>query len=547
FTSSVYANSPREIPIVRHNIRHALAHSHLPPVSHAGKSLVSALETLPRDELFQASKEELYDVATGIMQIQERQQVRLFVRRDAFGRFYSCMIYVPRERYNSGVREKMQEILGKALGGREIESYVHMGESRLARVHIIVHTAPWQRARIGHKRLERELAEASRTWNDRLHEVLIRRYGEERGTILADHWDNSFPLSYQEDVTPEEALRDIRSLRRLKNARSIDINLYRPANSSEGELRLKVFCREQPMVLSDVLPLLENMGLKVIAERPYDLRLHDDSIYWIHVFETVLRGTARQDIEEIAPRFREVFLSLWAEETENDRINSLVLSAGFNWHQLRIIRAYAKYLLQTGMPFGSAYVEEVIASRAEVAIALVELFESRFDPRLGAEERKKPVQKANETLNGALDRINGQDEDRILRGIAALVRVTLRTNHFCTGRRGRYRHYVSFKLDSEHVPELPLPRPMFEIFVYAPHVQGVHLRGGKVARGGIRWSDRMADFRTEVLGLMKAQMVKNTVIVPVGSKGGFIATRLPADGTRDEILTEVKRCYRDFI
>ncbi|MGH8273524.1 MAG: NAD-glutamate dehydrogenase [Gammaproteobacteria bacterium] len=547
FTSSVYANSPREIPIVRHKIRHALAHSHLPPVSHAGKGLVSALETLPRDELFQANNEELYEVATGIMQIQERQQVRLFIRRDAFGRFYSCLIYVPRERYNSSVREKMQSILGKALGGREIESYVHMGESRLARVHIIVHTAPWQRARIGHKRLERELAEASRTWNDRLHEVLIRRYGEERGTVLADYWDNGFPLSYQEDSTPEEALRDIRSLRRLKNAQSVDINLYRSKNSPEGELRLKVFCREQPMVLSDIMPLLENMGLKVIEERPYELHLHDDSIYWTHVFETILHGDTMLDIKEIAPYFREVFLSLWAGETENDRINSLVLSAGFNWRQLRIIRAYAKYLLQTGMPFGSAYVEEVIASRAEVTRALVELFELRFDPELDTDERKKQVHKTNEALNKALDTINGQDEDRILRGLATLVRVTLRTNHFCTDRRGHYRHYLSFKLDSERVPELPLPRPMFEIFVYAPHVQGVHLRGGKVARGGIRWSDRKADFRTEVLGLMKAQMVKNTVIVPVGSKGGFIVNNLPADGDRDEILTEVKRCYRDFM
>jgi glutamate dehydrogenase len=547
FTSSVYANSPREIPIVRRKIRHALVRSQLPPVSHAGKSLVSALETLPRDELFQANDEELYDVAMGIMHIQERQQVRLFVRRDAFGRFYSCLIYVPRERYNSGVREHMQAILGKALGAREIESYVHMGESRLARVHIIVHTAPWQHSRIGHKRLERELAEASRTWDDRMCEALIRRYGEERGGILAEYWEGSFPTSYQEDITPEKALRDIRSLRRLKTAQSLDISLYRPADSPNGALRLKVFCREQPVIVSDILPLLENMGLKIIAERPYELHLTDDSIYWIHDFDTVLRFEMTQNLEDVSPRFRETFLSLWADETESDRINALVLAAGFNWRQLRVIRAYAKYLLQTGMPFGAAYIEEVVASQAEVSVALLELFEARFDPALGDGERERRVEAANTTLDETLEKVVGQDVDRILRGMAALVRATLRTNHYCTGSRGRPRHYLSFKLDSRQVLELPLPRPMFEIFVYAPHVQGVHLRGGKVARGGIRWSDRMADFRTEVLGLMKAQMVKNTVIVPVGSKGGFIASRLPSNGNRDAVLTEVKRCYRDFI
>ncbi len=547
FTSSVYANSPREIPIVRLKIRHALVYSRLSPVSHAGKSLTSALETLPRDELFQASDEELYNIALGVVHIQERQQVRLFIRRDAFGRFYSCLVYMPRERYNATVRVDMQNILGKALRAREIESYVQIDESQLARLHIIVHTAPWQSARIGHKRLERALAEASRTWGDRLYDVLVRRYGEERGTPLAERWARCFPLSYQEDITPDEALKDIRHLRHLDGDQPLDINLYRPAGSPEGVLRLKGFSREQPIIISDILPLLENMGLKVIAERPYELRLADDSIYWIHDFDAVLRGAAVGDIKEASARFREVFLSLWSGGSENDRINALVLSTGFNWRQLRVIRAYAKYLLQTGMPFGSGYIEEVIATRFEVSAALMRLFEARFDPGLDAATRKHQVETADKALDEVLEQINGQDEDRILRGMAALVRATLRTNHYCTGSRGRYRHYLSFKFDSANVPELPLPKPLCEIFVYAPHVQGVHLRGGKVARGGIRWSDRKADFRTEVLGLMKAQMVKNTVIVPVGSKGGFIVNHLPEDGDRDKVLTEVKRCYRDFM
>ena len=547
FTSPVYSHSPREIPIVRRKIQQVLLRSKLPPTSHAGKGLVHALETLPRDELFQANEEELFHLAMGILDIQERLQVRLFIRRDAFGRFYSCLIYVPRERYNSNVRERMQHILGEALGAREIEAFVHMGESRLARVHIIVHTRPWQRARIGHKRLERALSEATRTWDDRLRTALVRRYGEERAVVLFERWGKRFPLSYQEEITPENALHDMRALEKLREPGSLELTLYRPHDGAEGVLRLKVFCREQPIIVSDILPLLENMGLKIIAERPYDIQLGDASVYWIHDFDMLVRGGVAPDPAEIGGRFREAFLALWAGEAENDGINSLLLTAGLNSRQIRLIRAYAKYLLQTGMPFGERYIEQVIAARPGVARRLVDFFEARFDPSATGEERDERGREAGTALDGSLDELSGQDEDRILRAMAAAMRATLRTNHYRTDSRGRIRHFLSFKLDPERVPELPLPRPMFEIFVYAPHVEGVHLRGGRVARGGLRWSDRRADFRTEVLGLMKAQMVKNTVIVPVGAKGGFIAKALGDTKDRDAILTEVKRCYRDFV
>jgi len=547
FTSPVYSHSPREIPMVRRKIQHVLAHSRLAPTSHAGKGLVHALETLPRDELFQASDEELYELAMGILHLQERSRVRLFIRRDAFGRFYSCLIYVPRERYNSGVRERFQNILGRKLGAREIEAFVHMGESRLARVHIIVHTRPWQRARIGHKRLERALSEATRTWDDRLRGALVRRHGEEKGMALFERWGRRFPLAYQEEVVPEKAPHDMRCMERLANHEAIEISLYRPTHSPEGVLRLKVFRREQPIIVSDILPLLENMGLKIIAERPYEIQLGDDSIYWIHDFDTLVRGGTAPDPQELGARFRDAFLAVWHGQSEDDGINGLILSAGIDWRQTRVVRAYAKYLLQTGMPFGERYIEQLIASRPTLVRALVDLFESRFDPDLSDDERDTRATAAGERVDEALEQLSGQDEDRILRALAATIRATLRTNHFCTAGRGRARHFLSFKLDPSQVPELPLPRPMFEIFVYAPHVEGVHLRGGRVARGGIRWSDRKADFRTEVLGLMKAQMVKNTVIVPVGAKGGFIAKRLPEDGDRDTIITEVKRCYRDFI
>ncbi len=547
FTSPVYSHSPREIPIVRRKIQHVLARSRLAPTSHAGKGLVHALETLPRDELFQASDEELYQLGMGILNIQERSRVRLFIRRDAFGRFYSCLIYVPRERYNSGVRERMQKILGETLGARQIDAFVHMGESRLARVHMIVHTRPWQRARIGHKRLERALSDATRTWDDRLRGALVRRYGEERGMRLFERWSKRFPLAYQEEVPPEKAPHDMRFMERLAGEDAIEISLYRPTASPEGVLRLKVFRREQPIIVSDILPLLENLGLKIIAERPYEVQLGDASIYWIHDFDTLVRSGSAPDPEDIQSRFREAFLALWHGRAEDDGINGLILSAGLDWMQTRIVRAYAKYLLQNGMPFGERYIEQVVSARPEVVRKLVELFEARFDPDLEEQARKSRVNTANTDVDAALEQLTGQDEDRILRALAACMRATLRTNHFRRAARGQPRHFLSFKLDPAKVPELPLPRPMFEIFVYAPHVEGVHLRGGRVARGGIRWSDRRADFRTEVLGLMKAQMVKNTVIVPVGAKGGFIAKHLPTGGDRDAVLTEVKRCYRDFI
>ncbi|MGH8426865.1 MAG: NAD-glutamate dehydrogenase [Gammaproteobacteria bacterium] len=547
FTSSVYSHSPREIPIVRHKLRRVLAHSQLAPNSHAGKGLVHALETLPRDELFQASEDELFELATGILDIQERLQVRLFIRRDAFGRFYSCLIYSPRERYNSDVRERMQAILAETLNGREIESFVQMGESQLARVHFIVHTKAWQRARISHKSLERALSEATRTWDDRLRAALLRRYDEERGVALFERWGGHFPLAYQEDTAPEDALHDIRLLQRLGESRPLELKLYCGRDDAQGVLRMKVFCLEQPLIASDILPLLENMGLKIISERPYEIELGDASIYWTHDFYTLVRSGTTPDPAEIGPRFREAFLTLWNGQAENDSLNGLILSAGLDWRQVRLIRAYAKYLLQTGMPFGEGYLEGAIAARPEVARALVAYFEARFDPELDGKEREEGSQRTGETLDKTLDDLSSQDEDRILRGMAATMRSTLRTNHFYRDAHGYPRHFLSFKLNSADVPELPLPRPLFEIFVYAPHVEGIHLRGGKVARGGIRWSDRRADFRTEVLGLMKAQMVKNTVIVPVGCKGGFFVKQLPTRGDRDTVLTEVKRCYRDFI
>lgn len=547
FTSPVYTLNPLEIPIIRRKLSSILEGSGFPPGSHSGKALLQSLQTLPRDELFQANKQELSEVANGILLMQERPQVRLFVRRDAFGRFYSCLIYAPRERYNSTVRERMQEILGRELKGQEIEAFVHMGESILARVHMIVHTKPWQRARIGHKRLEHALELATETWEDRLRSSLIRRHGERRGLHLFNSWGRHFPAAYQEDTAADKAPHDIRYLTRLNHKNPVDLSLYRSSSSPEGVMRVKLFTREQPIVVSDALPLLENMGLKVLAERPYEIQLEDNSVFWIHDLEVLSTHSSDADVAQAKDRFRTMFLSTWTGQSENDALNSLVLKADLDWVQVRIIRAYAKYLLQTGMPFGERYVEEILSVNPELCTLTVRLFETRFDPSIAPPLRDSLLKEINSSLDKSLNDLTGQDDDRIWRALVGFVRSSLRTNHYIRGRAGKAKPYLSFKLRSKNITELPLPRPEVEIFVYAPHMEGIHLRGGLIARGGLRWSDRKADFRTEVLGLMKAQMVKNTVIVPVGSKGGFIAKKLAPAWDKDETLTEVKRCYRDFI
>lgn len=547
FTSTAYSYSPREIPIIRLKVHNIMTRSRLAPTSHAGKALLHILETLPRDELFQASENELYELAIGILHIQERSQVRLFIRRDAFGRFYSCLIYVPRERYNSTVRERMQTILSEALGGQETDVFVHMGESRLARVHLIIHTRPWQNARIGIKKLEKQLSDATRTWVDNLQRALVARYGEEKGLSLYERYANHFPLAYQEEVDPTKAPHDIRCLESLGDNHELEASLYSPAKNPKGLLCLKVFCREQPIIVSDILPILENMGLKVIAERPYDLQLDDSTVYWIHDFDTVLKIGELESLSDLEVRFREAFIRLWNGTLENDAFNGLILEAGLNWRQALLLRAYAKYLLQTGMPFGQSYIERVVTGQPEIAAALVQWFEAQFDPQAASDARESKVNACREAVYEKLDALVGQDEDRILRAMAALIEATLRTNYYQLNRKKGFKKYISFKLDPHKIPELPLPLPLYEIWVYAPHVEAVHLRGGRIARGGIRWSDRMADFRTEVLGLMKAQMVKNTVIIPVGAKGGFIVKNLPDNGSREEIQETVEEAYRDFI
>ncbi|HET7395282.1 MAG TPA: NAD-glutamate dehydrogenase [Gammaproteobacteria bacterium] len=544
FTSTAYSRSPRDIPVTRKKVAEVLRRSELPAKSHDLKALLHILETFPRDELMQSTTDELFETAMDVVHLQERQRVKLFIRRDGFGRFFSCLVYLPRDRYNSQVRSRIENLLYRALNGKSVEHNVTLSESALARLHIIVRTAPWKLPKYDRAALEQEIALAVRSWQDELREALVEHCGEERGLSLFGRYANHFPAAYQEDIKARTAAFDIEQIDTLTGETSLRMSLYRPTSAPSGYLRFKTFHREQPIPISDALPMLENMGVRVISERPYELELRDDSIIWVQDFELVHQGEL--DVEALKDLFQEQFVRVWRGEAENDGFNRLVLSAGLNWRQTTLLRAYCKYLLQTSLNFSQAYMERAIYANPQIAKLIVKLFEARLDPS-AARDRDVLTQRYITEIDKALESVSSLDEDRILRGFINVVRATLRTNYFQTTEHNEPKTYLSFKFDPSQLPDLPLPKPVYEIWVYSPRVEGVHLRGGKVARGGIRWSDRREDFRTEVLGLMKAQQVKNTVIVPVGSKGGFYVKRPPRSGNREDLLKEGIACYQTFM
>jgi glutamate dehydrogenase len=549
WTSTAYHGSPRDIPVLRHKVDRVIEHFGLDPASHDGKEVLNVLETYPRDELFQAGVPDLIRIVRGIVNLYERRTVRLLVRRDPYHRFYSCLVYVPRDRYNTEVRERIEQIALAGFGGTAVESHAQISGSSHARVHVVVRTDPSAQLKPDFAQIERRIAEAALTWYDRVREMLIERLGEAKGLPLAARYRQAFPLAYEEDVSPAEVLEDLNDLEALcAQPKALKLNLYRPPGQVLQRVHLKIVKLGDPVPISDVLPMLENFGLRVISERPYELKWPEGGAAWIQDFELEHRDRLIIDIERIEVIFRDAFAATWNGAVENDGFNRLLLAAELSARQVVVLRAYCRYLLQTGVPFSQSYMERALAANPAIARSLVKLFETRFDP--AAQRQRGNDRKAVSIvtqIRSELDAVSSLDDDRILRAYLTLAQATLRTNFYQTSADGGPKPYLSFKFDPAKIPDLPLPRPKFEIFVYSPRVEGVHLRMGYVARGGIRWSDRREDFRTEVLGLMKAQNVKNTLIIPVGAKGGFVAKRLPANGTREEQQAEVVACYQTFI
>ncbi len=548
FTSAAYSRSPRNIPLLRQKVSQVFTRSALEPGSHRGKALMHILETFPRDELFQIGADDLKRIATGILNLQERRRVRLFLRRDPFRRFFSCLIYVPRDRFNTSVRERIEATLREDLGGYEAESMVRMSESVLVRLHTIVRTETNTRRRRDATDIERRIEDAVTTWHDRLWEVLSTRFEESRALALHKSYAASFPAAYVEDVTPREASFDLERVDAVASGRcALETSLYRPPGVEDTRLRFKICRLHQPLPLSYVLPVLENLGLEVLSERPYRLVLQDYRELFLQDLDLSPRGREALDPQAIGERFQRCFREVLDARIENDSLNQLVLVANFDWREAAFLRACTKYLVQTGMPFSQAYMQQTLVRHPALAQAVFDYFRAQFDPDIGERRRPAGRNSADERIDAELAQVSSLDEDRILRGYADLVRAMLRCNYFQHGPDGEPPEHLSFKLDPSRLPELPRPRPKYEIFVYSPRVEGVHLRAGRIARGGLRWSDRREDFRTEVLGLMKAQQVKNTVIVPNGAKGGFVCKQLPAGGDRDAVQAEVERCYRTFI
>nr|WP_157345839.1 NAD-glutamate dehydrogenase [Nocardioides sp. MAH-18] len=543
YSSAAYTESLTRIPLLRERAAAVLKRIGFEPMSHDGKALMDTLETYPRDELFHTSVDELAPMAEQAMHARERRQLRLFIRRDTYGRYVSVLVYLPRDRYNTAVREKFSEILRDRLGGESVEFTVRLTESTTARVHFVVH--PPKGAAIHEvdtADLERRMAEASRSWRDDFTTAVISGYGEQVGAVLARRYHASFPEAYKEDFSPRIASADLGRLESVHvgdDGNGIDLSLYEDLDAGRGEARLKVFRIGAPLSLSQILPTLSSMGVEVVDERPYEL---DDLDRPTYIYEFGLRyaGTLAESSRTL---FQDAIRAVWEGFNEIDGFNGLVLAAGLSWRQATLLRAYAKYMRQGNSPFALDYIEGALRGNVDITRLLVKLFEARFDP---AAERGREDGIEQRILR-ALDDVASLDHDRILRSYLTLIRATLRTNYFQPAADGGPKAYISLKLEPDAIPDLPAPRPKYEIFVYSPRVEGSHLRFGAVARGGLRWSDRRDDFRTEVLGLVKAQMVKNTVIVPVGAKGAFFCKQLPDPSDRDAWLAEGVACYKTFI
>ena len=547
-TSAAYSMSPRQIPLIGRKVERLIERAGFPPTGHAGKALLHIIETYPRDELLQISDDELFEIVTGILHLEDRPRLRLFVRRDRFARFVSCIVYVPRDRYNTAMRERMENLLRQAVGATESEFQAQLSESKLARLLFTLHTPQGAPPDLDTAEIERRLLDLSRSWSDRLRDALLESAGEERGNDLLDRFGAAFPASYQERVDARAAVPDIVSIDRLSRDDDGDLamTLYRRLEDPAESLRFKLIRRDQPVLLSDALPVLENMGLKVLSEEPSEIEAADGRRFWLHDFGLQPMAGGAVEVDAVRESFQDLFSGVWAGRLESDGFNRLVLAAGLSPRQIVTLRSYCRYILQIGTPFSQAYIEQTLAANPGIAHDLAALFDARFDPALQATSTE--LQAGIEARIGEqLNEVASLDQDRILRRYLELIKATLRTNAWQAGSDGRPKDYVSYKFDPSRIPGLPAPRPAFEIFVYAPYVEGVHLRGGKVARGGLRWSDRREDFRTEILGLMKAQMVKNAVIVPVGAKGGFVLKRPPPATDRAAFMDEGVRCYKVFL
>lgn len=590
FTSAAINTRPWDIPYINDKVNGVIKRFKFDSSSHTGKHIIHIMETLPRDELMQSNSEELYNTIYSILTIQERQKSNVTFRQDKFKRFYAFLVHIPRDKFNTSVRHTIQDILSEEVKGNHIEFQVKIEDANLTRLYVTVYSQT--QINLNAADIEAKITQALRSWEDELEDVLIEKNGIELGYRWANKFANSFPMSYMEDVAPHVAAYDVSNLAKvISSSDELQLSLYRPKDISSKIFRFKIFRNNNTIPLSDVLPILENLGLHVVRERPYKISLEDGALVWIQDFDLALAHGAELELELVKDRFKKAFKQIVCGKVDNDGFNKLLILGGLDSRQIIILRAISKYLKQTNLPFSQDYLEKALIAQSHIARWLVELFEVKFAvtlDNLSSKEhkeylkvlktkfslqlghlgirtsdhqqsalddyfksvkfnRKRQIKKVIKIIRALLDSVSSQDEDHIIRAYSEVILAMLRTNYFQPDENGQPKEYVSFKLDSAKVPQMPKPVPYREIFAYSPRFEAIHLRMGKVARGGLRWSDRYEDFRTEILGLMKAQNVKNSIIVPVGSKGGFICKQLPTGDDRDAFMKEGIACYKNFM
>jgi glutamate dehydrogenase len=554
FTSGAYTRSTRQIPYVRHKVAQVLQRAGFDPDSHSGKAVQHILETYPRDELFQVDAETLYHFVMEILMLYERPRVRALARADKFDRFVSILVFIPRDKYDTDVSARVGGFLAEVYKGRLATSYTAFPEGSLARVHYIIGRYEGETPVIERATLEAGISAIAATWGDKLKAALATTTDGMRARMLTDRYARAFTGGYTEAFGASQAIADIATIEKLSAARPVALSVHRiEGDDDPTRFGLKVFSRGAPLSLSYRVPVIENHGLRVVNERTYHITpsaTPASAPVWLH--DMTIEASDGMPIvidAEFNHRLEASIMTVVGDRVESDGYNALILRTDLNWREISALRALSHYLHQIRAPFSQDYMWETLRKNTAITASIVALFQARLDPRLAATDAERLARETTilAEIEEQLKSVASLDEDRILRRFTNLVQATIRTNLWQIGQDGHPHPVISFKFDARKIEDLPAPRPLYEIFVYSPRVEGIHLRFGKVARGGLRWSDRPQDFRTEILGLVKAQQVKNAVIVPVGAKGGFVPKRLPPPSNRDAWLAEGAEAYRIFV
>lgn len=545
YTSSVYYRAALEIPLVRKKVNAVLDQSGFAPNGHSIKDLLQVINVFPRDELFMISTNQLLATALEITRIQQTQTSRLFIRKDSYGKFFSCLLYVPRDQFNTKLREDIQEFLCEEMRADDIEYATHLSESMLVRMHFIVRVKDIQKVKFNADDLEARLIERIKPWDDDFLDALLVKYHDADAEKLHKVYSDIYSAAYKESYSGDEGVKDIDRIQQLGEGKRLGFDLDTCNSTVGAEYSFKIFSYESQLILSDVVPILENLGLQIISEKGFELKRDEQASIWIHDFSLARRHVGNAFSDDLKNNFETAFRAIWEKHTDDDSFNALVVTANLPWRDIALLRAYAAYLKQIQFGYSTEFFADTLIKHKEITVLLLQYFQQAFAPK-GKAEGRKQLEATKKGILKKVEEVTNLSEDGALRAFLNLISATQRTNYFQHDKTtGELKNYFSFKLLPENINGIPLPRPKYEIFVYAREVEGVHLRGGEVARGGLRWSDRIEDYRTEVLGLVKAQQVKNSVIVPVGAKGGFVVKAAAAD--RDEFMALGVECYKTFI